>query len=240
MSTLLEVKAAVVRYGAVTAVHEVDLTVSKGEIVAVLGPNGAGKTSLVSAVAGILPLASGTIRFDGEDITGLPIETMVRKGISLTPEGRRVFADLSVRENLILGGATQSDRAAFDEDMERMFAMFPILKTRAASPAKTLSGGEQQMLAIARSLMSRPRLLLLDEPSLGLAPRIVDQIFELIAELRAKGLTVLVVEQNASEALAFADRAYVLNVGRCVFSGTAAEIAASEDLAEHYLGGQLS
>ncbi len=240
MTTILEVRSAVVRYGAITAVRNVDLSVDRGEIVAVLGPNGAGKTTLVSAIAGILPLTQGSMHFDGQDITRLGIEEIVRRGMSLTPEGRRVFADLTVRENLVLGGSSQTDRALFEQDMQRMFEMFPILHERSKSPAKTLSGGEQQMLAIARSLMSRPRLLLLDEPSLGLAPRIVDQIFRLIDELRRDGLTILVVEQNAAEALAFADRAYVLNVGEVVYAGTSAEVAASDDLAEHYLGGQLS
>ena len=240
MTTILDVRSAVVRYGAITAVRNVDLSVDRGEIVAVLGPNGAGKTTLVSAIAGILPLAQGSVHFDGQDITRLGIEEIVRRGMSLTPEGRRVFADLTVRENLVLGGSSQTDRALFEQDMQRMFEMFPILHERSKSPAKTLSGGEQQMLAIARSLMSRPRLLLLDEPSLGLAPRIVDQIFRLIDELRRDGLTILVVEQNAAEALAFADRAYVLNVGEVVYAGTSAEVAASDDLAEHYLGGQLS
>lgn len=240
MTALLDVRSAVVRYGAITAVRNVDLTVQRGEIVTVLGPNGAGKTTLVSAISGILPLAEGSVHFDGEDITRLGIEEIVRRGMSLTPEGRRVFAELTVRENLVLGGASQKDRALFEEDIERMFNMFPILRERSKALAKTLSGGEQQMLAIARSLMSRPRLLLLDEPSLGLAPRIVDQIFQLIDELRREGLTILVVEQNAAEALAFADRAYVLNVGEVVHSGEAAEIAASADLAEHYLGGKLA
>lgn len=240
MSALLEVRAAVVRYGVITAVRNVDIVVNQGEIVTVLGPNGAGKTTLISAIAGILPLAEGSIHFDGEDASRLEIEDMVRRGMSLTPEGRRVFADLSVRDNLVLGGATQKNKTELAHDIERMFAMFPILGTRAKSMAKTLSGGEQQMLAIARSLMSHPRLLLLDEPSLGLAPRIVDQIFELIAQLQTEGLTVLVVEQNAGEALAFADRAYVLNAGECVFSGTAAEVASSDDLAKYYLGGTLN
>jgi len=236
MTKLLEVRSAEVRYGAIAAVRNVDLDVEEGEIVALLGPNGAGKTSLVSAVAGVVPLASGSVSLRGTNITNRPVEDIVRMGVSVTPEGRHVFADLTVVENLVLGAAVRTDTAAISEDMERMFQMFPILKQRAGSLAKTLSGGEQQMLAIARSLMSRPTFMILDEPSLGLAPRIVEQIFELMAGLRRDGLTMLVVEQNAAEALAFADRAYVLNSGECVFSGSATEIANSEDLIAHYLG----
>ena len=240
MSAFLEVRSAVVRYGVITAVRNVSLEVRKGEIVALLGPNGAGKSSLINAIAGVVPLASGSVALEGADISKLSIEEIVRRGISVTPEGRRVFADLTVLENLTLGGAIQPDAAGRAADIERMLAMFPRLRERAKSAAKTLSGGEQQMLAIARSLMSRPRMLVLDEPSLGLAPRILDQIFELMAQLRNDGLTMLVVEQNAAEALAFADRAYVMNSAECVFSGTAAEVAASEDLAEHYLGGRMT
>ncbi len=236
MTALLDVRSASVRYGAIAALRNVDLVVGEGEIVALLGPNGAGKTSLVSAIAGIVPLATGDVHFDGANISNLAVEDIVRRGISVTPEGRRVFADLTVTENLQLGAAIRADRQGVADDIERNFSMFPILKARARSEAKTLSGGEQQMLAIARSLMSKPRLLVLDEPSLGLAPKIVDQIFELMAKLRDEGLTMLVVEQNAAEALSFADRAYVLNSGECVYSGTAAEVANSDDLIAHYLG----
>ena len=236
MTALLEVRSAVVRYGAITAVRDVDLEVKEGEIVALLGPNGAGKTSLVSAIAGVVPLASGQVDFDGASIAHRPVEEIVRLGISLTPEGRHVFGDLTVIENLTLGAAIRSDRQAIADDMERMLTLFASLRARAHAQAKTLSGGEQQMLAIARSLMSRPKLLVLDEPSLGLAPLVVEQIFELMAELRSGGLTMLVVEQNATEALEFADRAYVMSNGGCVFSGRADAAWQSEDLMTHYLG----
>lgn len=240
MSAMLEVRSAVVRYGAIAAVRNIDLDVQEGEIVALLGPNGAGKTSLISAIAGVVPLASGTVRLNGEDISSLPVEDIVRLGVSVTPEGRRVFADLTVHENLLLGAAIRRDATGVAEDIEKMFQMFPILKERSAAQSKTLSGGEQQMLAIARSLMCKPKMMILDEPSLGLAPKIVDQIFELMAGLRDQGLTLLVVEQNAAEALAFADRAYVLSSGECVFSGSTDEIADSEDLVSHYLGDGIS
>lgn len=236
MTSLMEVRSAVVRYGAIAAVRNVDLDVEEGEIVALLGPNGAGKTSLISAIAGVIPLASGTVKFAGEDVSAKPVEDIVRLGVSVTPEGRRVFADLTVTENLVLGAAIRTDEDGVQNDIERMMEMFPILRKRSNAQAKTLSGGEQQMLAIARSLMSAPKMMILDEPSLGLAPRIVDQIFELMAGLREQGLTMLVVEQNAAEALAFADRAYVLNSGECVFSGPADEVAHSEELISHYLG----
>lgn len=238
MSALLDVKSLVVRYGAIMAVREVDLEIEEGEIVALLGSNGAGKTSLISAIAGIVPTAGGDTSFNGVNITGLAVENIVRRGISVTPEGRRVFADLTVIENLTLGAAVRKDHDGIAQDIEKMLEMFPILRERASADAKTLSGGEQQMLAIARSLMSRPRLLILDEPSLGLAPRIVEQIFELIRQLREQGLTMLIVEQNAIEALAISDRAYVLSTGECVYSGTAREISESSDLAAHYLGGE--
>ena len=223
-------------YGAIAAVRNVDLDVEEGEIVALLGPNGAGKTSLISAIAGVVPLASGTVKLGGDDVSSLAVEEIVHRGVSVTPEGRRVFADLTVHENLILGAATRNDPQGIATDIERMFAMFPILGERSAVHAKTLSGGEQQMLAIARSLMSGPKMMILDEPSLGLAPRIVEQIFELMTDLRDQGLTMLVVEQNAAEALAFADRAYVMSSGECVYSGAAGELAHSEELISHYLG----
>ena len=233
---MLELSNIVVQYGVVKAVRNVSLTVGKGEIVALLGPNGAGKSSLVSAAVGILPVAAGTIRFDGTDITKKPAETVVGMGLTLTPEGRRVFAELSVADNLYLGAATRKDRDGVAEDIDRYLKMFPILGERYHQVAKTLSGGEQQMLAVARSLMSRPKLLMLDEPSLGLAPRIVDRIFELMVDLRQTGLTMLVVEQNATDALMIADRGYILASGQVVYEGNAAEMADSEDLMDAYLG----
>ena len=233
---MLELSNIVVQYGVVKAVRNVSLKVGKGEIVALLGPNGAGKSSLVSAAVGILPVAGGTINFDGTDITKKPAEAVVAMGLTLTPEGRRVFADLSVAENLRLGAAIRKDKAGIADDIDRYLKMFPILGERYHQTAKTLSGGEQQMLAIARSLMSRPKMLMLDEPSLGLAPRIVDRIFELMVELRKTGLTMLLVEQNATEALRISDRGYILASGQLVYEGDARVMAESEDLMEAYLG----
>ncbi|MCW0181418.1 MAG: ABC transporter ATP-binding protein [Zavarzinia sp.] len=233
---MLELSNITVQYGVVKAVRGVSLRVEKGEIVSLLGPNGAGKSSLVSAAVGILPVAGGTIRFEGTDITKKPAEAVVAMGLTLTPEGRRVFADLSVAENLHLGAATRKDRDGVAADIEKYLKMFPILGERYHQTAKTLSGGEQQMLAIARSLMSRPRLLMLDEPSLGLAPRIVDRIFELMLDLKRDGLTMLVVEQNATDALSISDRGYILASGALVYEGDARVMVDSEDLMEAYLG----
>jgi branched-chain amino acid transport system ATP-binding protein len=233
---MLELSNIVVQYGVVKAVRNVSLKVGKGEIVALLGPNGAGKSSLVSAAVGILPVSAGSINFDGTDITKKPAEVVVTMGLTLTPEGRRIFADLSVAENLRLGAAIRKDKAGIADDIDLYLKMFPILGERYRQTAKTLSGGEQQMLAIARSLMSRPKMLMLDEPSLGLAPRIVDRIFDLMVELRKTGLTMLVVEQNATEALRIADRGYILASGQLVYEGDAKAMAESEDLMEAYLG----
>jgi branched-chain amino acid transport system ATP-binding protein len=225
-----------VSYGPIRAVRDVSISVQEREIVTLLGPNGAGKSSLISALIGLVPKSSGRSVFLGEDVTALSTEMLVRRGITLTPEGRRVFADLSVADNLRLGAATRKDRDGVAEDMEKYLDMFPILRERFHSAAKYLSGGEQQMLAISRSMMSRPKLLMLDEPSLGLAPRIVDQIFEFIVKLREWGLTILVVEQNAHEVLEFANRAYVLASGVLQFSGTAEALRNSGDVMEMYLG----
>jgi branched-chain amino acid transport system ATP-binding protein len=233
---MLEVSNLTVQYGAIRAVRDVGLTVREGEVVSLLGANGAGKSSLVSACVGIVPKTGGRVVFSGTDITRLSTEKIVVSGMTLTPEGRRVFADLSVRENLVLGAAARSDRTGVAEDIDTYFDMFPILRERSGQSAKTLSGGEQQMLAIARSLMSRPRLLMLDEPSLGLAPRIVEGIFELIVKLRARGLTILLLEQNATEALRISDRAYIMASGRVVFEGVAADLIGSDKLMQAYLG----
>ena len=225
-----------VSYGPIRAVRDVSLEVEKGEIVTLLGPNGAGKSSLISAMIGLVPKAGGRLAFLGEDVTTLGTETLVRRGMVVTPEGRRVFADLSVAENLRLGAATRKNHHEVAEDTEKFLEMFPILRKRYHSAAKYLSGGEQQMLAISRSLMSRPTLLMLDEPSLGLAPRIVDQIFELLVKLREWGLTMLVVEQNAGDVLEFADRAYVLASGTMQFAGTAEALRHNGGVMEMYLG----
>ncbi|MFT3730661.1 MAG: ABC transporter ATP-binding protein [Hyphomicrobium sp.] len=233
---MLRIDNVHVSYGPIKAVRGVSLEVREGEILALLGPNGAGKTSLISSIVGLAPRTSGKVSFDGSVISSEQTERIVSRGITLTPEGRRVFADLTVGENLRLGAASRRDAAGVKEDIEKYLDLFPILRTRYASRARMLSGGEQQMLAIARSLMARPKLLMLDEPSLGLAPRIVDRIFELLASLRSQGLTMLLVEQNANEALGLADKACVLASGSLVFNGTAAELKSSGDVMEMYLG----
>jgi branched-chain amino acid transport system ATP-binding protein len=232
---LLAVDGLTVGYGAVIAIRDVSLRVAGGEIVATLGPNGAGKTTLLRAIAGALKPQRGSVTFDGRPLTGLAPEDVVRRGVALVPEGRHVFPKLTVEENLVIGGAARKDRDELRVDAERLLTRFPILGERAKQLAGTLSGGEQQQLAIARALMSRPRMILLDEPSLGLGPIFVDRIFELIAELREQGTTVLVVEQNVHRALDVADRAYVLSVGSVVASGSTEHLMESE-LERSYLG----
>ncbi len=233
MSALLRLEGLTVDYGPVRAVHGLDLTVAAGELVALLGPNGAGKSSTIGAITGLVP-CSGKVIFDGADITRMPAEMRVERGIAASPEGRRVFANLSVAENLRLGAATRKDSTAMRADMARYLELFPVLAERYDQPAGTLSGGEQQMLAIARALMSRPKLLLLDEPSLGLAPLIVARIFDFIGRLKAEGMTVLLVEQNAAQAMRFADRVYVLATGQTSYAGPASELVGS-DLMAMYL-----
>lgn len=233
----LKAEGIFVSYGPIKAVRGVTLEVEKGEIVALLGPNGAGKTSLISAVVGLVPLVAGRVTLDGEDVTKVGTEAIVRRGVAVTPEGRRVFADLTVAENLRLGAASRRDKRAVEEDFESYLGMFPVLRQRYRQRAQLLSGGEQQQLAIARSLMSRPRILMLDEPSLGLAPRLVDQIFELLHTLRGNGLTMLVIEQNAHEALELADRAYVMSTGTLSWSGPARDLLQSDEVMTMYLGG---
>jgi branched-chain amino acid transport system ATP-binding protein len=235
---MLEVQNLEVRYGAIRAVRGISLKVGEGELVALLGANGAGKTSTLMTIAGALKPAAGTIRLGGADVTAAKPETMVKRGVATVPETRDVFPDLTVDENLTLGGyLRRGDAAGLAADRARMLALFPRLADRTGQPAGTLSGGEQQMLVIARAMMSRPKVLLLDEPSLGLAPVIVDQIFEMILSLKRSGLTILLVEQNVAKALAIADRAYVMRLGRIAAQGSAAEIAASTDLSALYLGG---
>ena len=237
-SGMLEVAGLRVDYGAIRAVHDVSLSVAEGELVALLGANGAGKSTTLMCIAGALRASGGSVRLEGRDVTAARPEAMVRRGVATVPETRDVFPDLTVAENLQLGAyVRRADAAGVAEDRARMQAMFPVLAERASQPAGTLSGGEQQMLVIARAMMSRPRILLLDEPSLGLAPTIVEQIFEMIAALKASGLTILLVEQNASKALAVADRAYVMRLGRIEVEGSAAELAAATDLKSLYLAG---
>ncbi len=223
-------------YGPIEALHGVDLEVSAGEIVTLIGANGAGKSTLLMAICGKPRARQGRIVFEGEDITDLPTFEIVRRGLAQVPEGRRIFPRLTVLENLQLG-ASIADPAFFESDLERVFTLFPILRERRAQRGGTLSGGEQQMLAIARSLMSRPRLLLLDEPSLGLAPLVVKQIFDVIGAINREGVTVLLVEQNAFHALRLAHRGYVMQTGRIVLAGSGAELLANREVRAAYLEG---
>ncbi|PWV65816.1 branched-chain amino acid transport system ATP-binding protein [Plasticicumulans acidivorans] len=223
-------------YGKIEALKGVSLTVNRGEIVTLIGANGAGKTTLLMTLCGSPRAASGTIRFEGEDITQRETHLIMQGGIAVSPEGRRVFPGLSVLENLQMGGFF-SDAERIEEDLERVFTLFPRLRERSAQRAGTMSGGEQQMLAIGRALMSRPRLLLLDEPSLGLAPLIIAQIFQIVQEIRDEGVTVFLVEQNAHRALALADRGYVIENGRIVMSDTGSALLANADIRKAYLGG---
>ncbi|WP_137931720.1 ABC transporter ATP-binding protein [Mesorhizobium comanense] len=233
---MLSVEALKIRYGEVEAVRRVDLTVDSGEIIALVGANGAGKSSTLGAIAGLVPAASGKVVFDGAAITGMAPEAIARKGVALVPEGRRIFASLTVADNLRLGGAVHQSAAEAKLREEEMLELFPILRRYHRVKGGNLSGGEQQMLAIARALMSKPRMILLDEPSLGLAPQLIDTVFDLIAELRRKGLTILLVEQNVALALEIADRAVVLANGEVVLSGTARELASSDLVRQAYLG----
>jgi branched-chain amino acid transport system ATP-binding protein len=234
---LLEVDGLVARYGRITALQDVSLRVEEREIVTLIGANGAGKTTTLRAISGLVKAASGAIRFAGRDVTRLAPDAVVRAGIGHSPEGRRVFPRMTVRENLELGAYTRSAKDEIAGDLERVLAIFPRLKERYAQKAGTMSGGEQQMLAIARAMMSRPKLLLLDEPSLGLSPKLVQTIFEVIRDINARGTTILLIEQNARQALAVASRGYVLEVGRIAHSGPAAELMASEAVRAAYLGG---
>lgn len=234
---MLRMDSLRVRYGEISAVKDLSLKVSEGEIVALLGANGAGKSTSLLAVAGALKPAGGHIFFRGVEITGMAPERVVHKGIAMVPETRDVFPDLTVLENMRLGAFVfRGDHAGFKRDLDKMMALFPVLQERAEQAAGTLSGGEQQMLVIARAMMSRPKLLLLDEPSLGLAPTVVDRIFEHILHLKSSGVTMLLVEQNASQALRIADRAYVMQLGEVAASGSARDIALATDLQAIYLG----
>jgi branched-chain amino acid transport system ATP-binding protein len=233
---LLDVSGLVVRYGAVTAVRGIDLEVRDGETVGIVGPNGAGKTSLLSAIAGIVAPLAGRITFAGAPLSGIALEDVVARGMALVPEGRHIFSALTVRENLLLGATVRRDAEAVRDDIERTFATFPILAERRHQPAGQLSGGEQQQLAIARGLLSRPRLLMLDEPSLGLAPMIVDQIYELLRAIKRDGVTVLLVEQNAERLCSVSDRVYVMSGGEFALSGSAADIARDPRFDAAYFG----
>jgi branched-chain amino acid transport system ATP-binding protein len=232
---LLEVHDVVARYGATIAIRGISMCVRPGEIVTLLGANGAGKTTTLKTIVGLLKCAEGRISFDGEDITTLPTERVVRRGLTLTPEGREVFGRLTVEENLRMG-AGFAKHAVYEERRDEIYELFPILHEKREIYAALLSGGQQQQLAIGRSLMSDPKLLLLDEPSLGLAPIVVEQVFDLILKLRDQGRTVILAEQNADKALQIADRAYVLNTGRVELEGDADALRQNPDVEEAYLG----
>jgi branched-chain amino acid transport system ATP-binding protein len=233
---MLTLKSLQAGYGRVPVLKGVSLHVRAGEVVTLIGGNGAGKTTTLRAISGLLPPRKGTVEFDGQDLNRIPAERIVTLGLALVPEGRRVFASLSVTANLELGAYHRRDKGEVRRDLEEMRRRFPILKERAHQAAGTLSGGEQQILAIGRSLMARPRLLMLDEPSMGLAPRMVTQVYEILAELKAAGTTILLVEQNARAALKVADRGYVLETGRIILDGTAAELREDPEVQRAYLG----
>ena len=233
---LLELDNISLAYGRIQALHGISLTVDQGEIVALIGANGAGKSTTMRAISGLRPVSQGAIKFDGKDITKLRADLRVVRGVSQSPEGRGIFPGMTVRENLEMGAYTRRNRAEIDEDTERVFGLFPRMKEREKQSGGTLSGGEQQMLAVGRALLSRPKLLLLDEPSMGLAPMLIQQIFDIIVEINQQGTTVLLVEQNAQQALSRAHRAYVLETGRIVKEGTGAELLHDPAVKDAYLG----
>jgi branched-chain amino acid transport system ATP-binding protein len=234
---LLEVKDLSVYYGVICALKGINFEVGEGEIVSLIGANGAGKTTTMQSVVGLIPKKSGSVIFDGKDITKQPCHKIVHLGMTQVPEGRRIFQELTVYENLLMGAFSQKDKSSFKQDIEDIYQRFPRLAERRNQIAGTLSGGEQQMLAMGRALMSHPKLLMLDEPSMGLSPLLVDQVFEIIKDINKSGTTVLLVEQNAGKALAISDRTYVLETGQIVLSGTGAELASSPEVRKAYLGG---
>ena len=233
---MLTLENVSVNYGAIEALTDINLHIEQGEVVTLIGANGAGKTTTLRTITGLLDPKEGRVVYEGKQISGTPTHKLVSMGIAMSPEGRGVFANLTVRENLEMGAFIRNDKKGISDDMERGFTLFPRLKEREQQKAGTLSGGEQQMLAMARALMSRPRLLLLDEPSLGLAPLVVHAIFEAIDEIKGEGTTILLVEQNANAALHHSDRAYVLETGRIVMQGVSKEIAQDPRVKEAYLG----
>ena len=234
---LLEVNNLEVYYGVICALKGISFHVNEGEIVSLIGANGAGKTTMMQSTVGIIPKKSGSVIFDGQDITKTPCHKIVQLGMTQVPEGRRIFQELSVYDNLMMGAYTVKDQQKFKAELERVYELFPRLAERRKQIAGTLSGGEQQMLAMSRALMINPKLLMLDEPSMGLAPILVDQIFSIIKDLHAAGTTILLVEQNASKALEISDRAYVLETGKITFSGTGKELMQSPEVQKAYLGG---
>ena len=238
MGEMLSVKNINVFYGSIHAIKDVSFHVNEGEIVTLIGANGAGKTTTMHAISGLLKLRSGEIDYCGQTISKMEPHKIIRLGLAQVPEGRRVFSGLTVQQNLQMGAYTRRDgKEAIQNDFDMVFDLLPRLKERRNQPAGTLSGGEQQMLAMGRALMSRPKLLMLDEPSMGLAPILVEQIFDIVRELHAAGTTILLVEQNAQAALSVADRAYVLETGRITLSGTGKELMASDAVRKAYLGG---
>ena len=234
--SLLSIRDLVVHYGVIRALSGISLEVPEGRIVALIGANGAGKSTTLRAISGLVRATSGSVEFQGRSIAGLPSHEIVALGVAQAPEGRGIFLNLTVTENLDLGAYLRRDRAGVDADRERAYALFPILKERGSQISGTLSGGEQQMLAVARALMSRPTLLLLDEPSLGLAPQFVDRIFQVIQEINEAGVSLLLVEQNANMALQVAHHAYVLETGAIVMQGSGQQLLASPDVRKAYLG----
>jgi len=238
---LLEVEGLCVNYGHIEAIRDISFSVEQGSIVTLIGANGAGKTTTLKTVSGLRAVRAGKVVFDGKDITKLPPYERVKLGLSQSPEGRGCFPGMTVRENLDMGAYVRKDvkTAAYREDLDRVFGLFPRLLERAKQPAGTMSGGEQQMLAMGRALMARPKLVLLDEPSMGLAPKLIAQIFSIIDEIKAQGTTVLLVEQNAAQALKRADVAHILETGEIVRSGTGAELAGDGSVKAAYLGGDI-
>ena len=234
---MLEVKDLQVYYGVICALKGISFHVNEGEIVSLIGANGAGKTTTMQSIIGILPKKSGSVLFEGNDITKAPCHKIVKAGMTEVPEGRRIFQELTVYENLLMGAYTVKEQQRFKADLETIYGRFPRLAERRNQIAGTLSGGEQQMLAMSRALMCHPRLLMLDEPSMGLSPLLVDQVFEIIKDINRDGTTVLLVEQNAGKSLAISNRAYVMETGSIVLTGTGAELAASEKVRKAYLGG---
>ena len=234
---LLEVKNIEVYYGVINALKGISFEVNEGEIVTLIGANGAGKTTTMNSIMGFIHPKNGEILFEGKNIVGMPTNKIMRAGLTQVPEGRRIFAELNVYENLMMGAYTSKDRSQVKKDLENIYSLFPRLEERKTQMAGMLSGGEQQMLAMGRALMSHPKLLMLDEPSMGLSPLLVDQVFEIIKHFHENGTTILLVEQNANKSLAISDRAYVLENGRIVLTGTGAELLASEEIKKAYLGG---
>jgi branched-chain amino acid transport system ATP-binding protein len=235
-SPLLELKGLQVAYGGIQAVKGIDLAVTQGELVCLIGANGAGKTTTLKGITGLQPIKSGKIHYAGEDITGRPAFQLVRKGLSMVPEGRGVFGALTIEENLAMGAYARDDRAAIRDDVERVFGLFPRLKERRKQTAGTLSGGEQQMLAMGRALMSRPKLLLLDEPSMGLAPLMVQKVFETVLAVSREGVTILLIEQNAKLALEVSGRGYVMESGEITLHGDAKQLLSNPKVRAAYLG----